>query len=658
VCSVRWCLCSVFSSFFLLWPPNNTRIGAEKMAIDTSLVSSSSASDTESEEESSELSPSSGLSPSSFLSSDSDADTSSEPTATTSASQSDNRATSLDQTSNQTSGAERDSPLEALASPNGHADRIATFQKRDGSSKKGNKHPDAQLRWPHAFSSPKPRDLAQAGFVFDPISAERAAAEKKKRKARLDRVQCVYCKILLFGWEEGDDPLADHLHEAPKCELARLLEEQRKKPKAKQAKEQAPAEPSPSNKSPGKTEKKEKGEKKHTKAKKKKLSSKSPSQPFLGTPPTPRLASRLQDPARIKELSRLPPGELEEQIGAMKADSAITTTSPKKETSRPKKKETKAKKKSKSSRFGTLTRRGKNKNKGKDKDKDKGKDTITSGEPQQTKSQSDPSIRRAGDILLTLVECKVHTEYFPADGTELTLRSGESVWLLHAPNDKKQWKGRLEDGTVGFFDSQCVNIVEHDGADEELDEDRLFADLVDAVTPTQSRAKLSGSSSSSDEPDLKLDSSTDSGEMIPPEAQAPADDDGSDSSGDERPYVPPNNSRSSSSLTLRHASGPAPEEANSAPPAIAVLANSNSTAEDASATGKVSASISSSPPATADERDSDSNVRKLLADQIAACDHLRKQVSRLIESSTAKDTTIDQLRARIAELEDDLGRST
>ena len=47
-----------------------------------------------------------------------------------------------------------------------------------------------------------PVDLAECGFYY---------------LQNQDRVQCVYCEIVLDGWNRGDDPLREHLRHSPRC---------------------------------------------------------------------------------------------------------------------------------------------------------------------------------------------------------------------------------------------------------------------------------------------------------------------------------------------------------------------------------------------------------------------------------------------------------
>ncbi|KAM0325818.1 hypothetical protein ACHAQA_007120 [Verticillium albo-atrum] len=60
------------------------------------------------------------------------------------------------------------------------------------------------LSWPHAkYLSPD--SLARAGFSWCPLDGSP------------DNVQCFLCNKSLDGWEEGDDPLDEHVKHAPQC---------------------------------------------------------------------------------------------------------------------------------------------------------------------------------------------------------------------------------------------------------------------------------------------------------------------------------------------------------------------------------------------------------------------------------------------------------
>ncbi|CAL3965355.1 unnamed protein product [Diplocarpon coronariae] len=82
--------------------------------------------------------------------------------------------------------------------------RVASFhsaQKRRASnaSSKGGK----SVKWPHKFLSGD--ELAKAGFFFYP------------QPANPDNTACFLCHTALDGWEEGDDPLAEHLKHSSDC---------------------------------------------------------------------------------------------------------------------------------------------------------------------------------------------------------------------------------------------------------------------------------------------------------------------------------------------------------------------------------------------------------------------------------------------------------
>ena len=69
------------------------------------------------------------------------------------------------------------------------ADRLKTFQS-----------------WPLIYI--RPRDLARAGFFF---------------LLDRDRVQCVFCRVIIGEWEEGDDPEIEHRHHSTRCPFIRHL---------------------------------------------------------------------------------------------------------------------------------------------------------------------------------------------------------------------------------------------------------------------------------------------------------------------------------------------------------------------------------------------------------------------------------------------------
>ncbi|XP_054708293.1 putative inhibitor of apoptosis [Uloborus diversus] len=55
-------------------------------------------------------------------------------------------------------------------------------------------------KWPVPYISAA--DAAHAGFFY---------------LGSGDKVQCTYCKIILSGWESGDDPLEEHVKHSPQC---------------------------------------------------------------------------------------------------------------------------------------------------------------------------------------------------------------------------------------------------------------------------------------------------------------------------------------------------------------------------------------------------------------------------------------------------------
>ncbi|KAI6785229.1 uncharacterized protein J7T54_006871 [Emericellopsis cladophorae] len=79
--------------------------------------------------------------------------------------------------------------------------RLASFQKtkKRGSTAKGAR----ALNWPHKKIDPE--QLARAGFFFQPWPENP------------DNVACYLCHKSMDGWEEGDDPLIEHLKHSTSC---------------------------------------------------------------------------------------------------------------------------------------------------------------------------------------------------------------------------------------------------------------------------------------------------------------------------------------------------------------------------------------------------------------------------------------------------------
>ncbi|KAL1960835.1 hypothetical protein VTO42DRAFT_5818 [Malbranchea cinnamomea] len=91
------------------------------------------------------------------------------------------------------------------------AARLATFHLAHKPVAKG-RSSTAKTRpvsWP--YDRPSPEDLAQAGFYFSPtaISPDNAA--------------CFLCERALDGWEEDDDPIAEHLKHSSDCGWAIMM---------------------------------------------------------------------------------------------------------------------------------------------------------------------------------------------------------------------------------------------------------------------------------------------------------------------------------------------------------------------------------------------------------------------------------------------------
>jgi hypothetical protein len=94
-----------------------------------------------------------------------------------------------------------------------YAARLASFEisvavptKKRISNAKGTK----SITWPH--KSPSPAELALAGFYYKPtVDAP-------------DNTICHMCERQLDGWEEEDDPVAEHLKHSDKCGWAILMD--------------------------------------------------------------------------------------------------------------------------------------------------------------------------------------------------------------------------------------------------------------------------------------------------------------------------------------------------------------------------------------------------------------------------------------------------
>ncbi|KAG5439519.1 hypothetical protein PCANB_002094 [Pneumocystis canis] len=79
-----------------------------------------------------------------------------------------------------------------------YASRVASFQT---SSRK-------KQKWPHI--RPTPKDLADAGFYYDPSPLSH------------DNVVCFLCKKALDGWDVEDDPVKEHIQHSGQCGWAIL----------------------------------------------------------------------------------------------------------------------------------------------------------------------------------------------------------------------------------------------------------------------------------------------------------------------------------------------------------------------------------------------------------------------------------------------------
>lgn len=56
--------------------------------------------------------------------------------------------------------------------------------------------------------------MVNAGFHYDPCQDQ------------LDRVSCATCSIVLEGWEDGDDPLQEHVNRRPTCPYLKYIHNQ------------------------------------------------------------------------------------------------------------------------------------------------------------------------------------------------------------------------------------------------------------------------------------------------------------------------------------------------------------------------------------------------------------------------------------------------
>jgi len=103
------------------------------------------------------------------------------------------------------------------------AGRLGSFQraqllpKRRGSNTTG--RAPKSMKWPHSWLSPEKvrnhssphnilltrRQLAEAGFFYYPS------------QENPDNVMCFLCRQSICGWEDGDNPFAEHLKLSPDC---------------------------------------------------------------------------------------------------------------------------------------------------------------------------------------------------------------------------------------------------------------------------------------------------------------------------------------------------------------------------------------------------------------------------------------------------------
>ncbi|KLU87137.1 hypothetical protein MAPG_06141 [Magnaporthiopsis poae ATCC 64411] len=111
-----------------------------------------------------------------------------------------------------------------------------------------------KIQWPHA--RPTPKDLAAAGFFYDPygvttgLPAEMArrpvatsvwSYDDQGRPDPMDNCICPSCEINVDGWEADDDPFEEHTKRSPRCRMAHALKRQRGATDAAAAPAPAPA---------------------------------------------------------------------------------------------------------------------------------------------------------------------------------------------------------------------------------------------------------------------------------------------------------------------------------------------------------------------------------------------------------------------------------
>ncbi|KAG0649145.1 Chromosome segregation cut17 [Hyphodiscus hymeniophilus] len=88
-----------------------------------------------------------------------------------------------------------------------YENRLASFQNAQQLSKRRASNASTKapklMKWPHKWLLAE--DLAKAGFFYYPILINP------------DNVACFLCHKNIDGWEEGDDPLVEHLKHSPNC---------------------------------------------------------------------------------------------------------------------------------------------------------------------------------------------------------------------------------------------------------------------------------------------------------------------------------------------------------------------------------------------------------------------------------------------------------
>ncbi|KAH8699112.1 hypothetical protein BGW36DRAFT_358620 [Talaromyces proteolyticus] len=96
------------------------------------------------------------------------------------------------------------------------AARLATFDAilPSVNSRTSSSRAIQPIAWP--YGSPTPEQLAHAGFFFNPYDTNP------------DNTTCFLCTRALDGWEEGDNPISEHLKHSPDCGWAIVMDIQQR----------------------------------------------------------------------------------------------------------------------------------------------------------------------------------------------------------------------------------------------------------------------------------------------------------------------------------------------------------------------------------------------------------------------------------------------